>query len=389
VPFAHFTASLQSPGSQEAKPGEWVRAKRRAQLPLPGNGASSLLASFEPCAGLGGQIVAAHRWPASSLSAQPAEPSRSSLLGDSGQHSWPDFVLIVKGELVIGASGMDARTARATLSLRPLTGALQGPEDSPGSSGWPVAHLESRTKRLMPPKEALEMNRTGVKFATPVRAARLATGQAMILADAGRTSDAHAVLLRNAAQNRSSGLRSNLAHSLLSLASLELRMGVRGQVRERVAESLTLDNGPHNQTIAVEILVRSGSIDRAKAILGAFENRPLRLHKMATARMESEIASAEGRHAEALAYAREAAREDQEAGGKSYLARTLLEMGFRREALTEFVAVHRQKVHQFRRAFPEPAGYWRDAMENALRIAESEGDALRTQVRKYLTESAI
>lgn len=150
MPFAHFTASLQSPGSQEAKPGEWVRAKRRAQLPLPGNGASSLLASFEPCAGLGGQIVAAHRWPASSLSAQPAEPSRSSLLGDSGQHSWPDFVLIVKGELVIGASGMDARTARATLSLRPLTGALQGPEDSPGSSGWPVAHLESRTKRLMP-----------------------------------------------------------------------------------------------------------------------------------------------------------------------------------------------------------------------------------------------
>ena len=70
-------------------------------------------------------------------------PPQSCPLGYASQHSRPDFLLIVKGKLVVCASWVAQKTVRASLAFYLPPDPLQRCQHSPGFSGWPTAHRES------------------------------------------------------------------------------------------------------------------------------------------------------------------------------------------------------------------------------------------------------
>ena len=61
--------------------------------------------------------------------------------------SWPDFVLIVKRELIVRPRRVDQEAVGARLALHLPTRSFQRGQDTPCFSGWPVAHREWRRKR--------------------------------------------------------------------------------------------------------------------------------------------------------------------------------------------------------------------------------------------------
>jgi tetratricopeptide (TPR) repeat protein len=226
-----------------------------------------------------------------------------------------------------------------------------------------IAHASGETETSL---RALDRAAVDPSLLPPSKAA---LSRAIILADAGRTSEAVEVLREDAKSDDRTGERDRWADKQISLAVLLDQEGERERAADAIQPLVRVDLGPDQRGWAGLLSARFG--DRMEAekqltLIPGHLNYPRfqipRLH------IEAELRFSTGRFADGIQVARQAAALEPAGFGSAYLAESLERCGLKAEALVEYRNCLRAKSFQLHLATPAPAGSWHRAAAAVRRL---------------------
>jgi tetratricopeptide (TPR) repeat protein len=193
--------------------------------------------------------------------------------------------------------------------------------------------------------------------------------QAIVLADGGRIGKAIDVLRAAAAEDEGKGERERWAAKLIGLANLMSMDGDRKFAMEAIRPLRRVDVGPGHTGAAGVLFARFGDTAQADRLLGRIpEELYYPRFQVPRLHIQAELLFADGKTAEGLHLAKQAAQLEPAAYGSQFLAESLDRFATKQEALAEYRDCLKSKCFQLFLATPAPVGSWYQASAAVRRL---------------------
>jgi serine/threonine protein kinase/Flp pilus assembly protein TadD len=196
--------------------------------------------------------------------------------------------------------------------------------------------------------------------------------KAIVLADAGKASNAIDTLRMGSQEDEQKGERERWAAKRIGLAWLLDMEGDRAAARKAIEPLRRVEVGPVHTGAAGVLFAYMGDPIQAERLLATIaSNLTYPRFQSPRFRIQAELQFAKHNVAEGLKLARQAADVEPLAFGSDYLALSLDRFGSKQEALAEYKDCLRAKSFQLFLSTPAPAGNWFRASAAVRRLESS------------------